>query len=128
MPMGQMPVLEINGHRIAQSVAIARYIAKEAGLTGTNDFENLLIDSTVDTINELRSSKCFTHLPFITISYIDVFVSEISLAYLEPDENLKKQKTETMINETIPFCLGKLEEMAKENNGYLVASKVRRTF
>lgn len=60
--MGQMPVLEVDGQRVHQSIAIERYLAKRFGLAGANDWENLQIDSVVDTINDLRQSellKCF---------------------------------------------------------------------
>lgn len=58
MPMGQMPVLEIdNDKRVYQSMAIARYIAKLVGLAGKNDWENLLIDVVIDTIKDYELSK-----------------------------------------------------------------------
>lgn len=57
MPMGQMPVLEIDGKKIHQSISICRYLSKQVGLAGTNDFENFEIDSVVDTCNDFRSSK-----------------------------------------------------------------------
>lgn len=57
MPMGQMPVLEVDGKKIHQSVSICRYLAKKVKLDGKTDFENFEIDSVVDTINDLRLSK-----------------------------------------------------------------------
>lgn len=54
--MGQMPVLEVDGQRVHQSGSIARYLAKRVGLAGANDWENLQIDSVVDTINDFRTS------------------------------------------------------------------------
>lgn len=57
MPLGQMPVLEVDGQRVHQSVAISRYLAKRVGLAGANDWENLQIDSAVDTVNDLRQSN-----------------------------------------------------------------------
>lgn len=56
MPMGQMPVLEYKGKRAHQSLAMARFLAKQVGLVGADDWENLIIDSAVDTINDFRSS------------------------------------------------------------------------
>lgn len=55
--MGQMPVLEVDGLRVHQSISIARYLAKRVGLAGANDWESLQIDSAVDTVNDLRQSK-----------------------------------------------------------------------
>jgi glutathione S-transferase len=55
--MGQMPVLEVDGKRVHQSLAMCRYIAKQINVAGNNPFEDLQIDSLVDTINEFRLSK-----------------------------------------------------------------------
>lgn len=57
MPMGQMPVLEVDGHRVHQSISMARYVAKRVGLAGANDWENLIIDTAVDTVNDFRLSE-----------------------------------------------------------------------
>lgn len=62
MPMGQMPVLEVDGHRVYQSMSIARYLAKRVGLAGSNDWENLQIDIIVDTLNDLRTSEYFIEM------------------------------------------------------------------
>lgn len=59
MPFGQVPVLEVDGKTAHQSVAIARYAAKLVKLNGKDDWEDLVIDSVVDTINDLRASKFF---------------------------------------------------------------------
>lgn len=55
--MGQMPVLEVDGKRVHQSMAITRYLAKQVGLNGKDAWEDLEIDTAVDTINDLRLSK-----------------------------------------------------------------------
>lgn len=55
--MGQLPVLEVNNKRVYQSIAIARYIAKCVGLSGANDWEDLLIDIAVDTIRDYELSE-----------------------------------------------------------------------
>lgn len=57
MPFGQVPVLEMDGKMVHQSVAISRYLAKLVNLVGTNDLENLEIDAIVDTITDFRSSE-----------------------------------------------------------------------
>lgn len=57
MPFGQMPVLEYNGKTAHQSMAIARYVAKQVKLNGKTDWEDLEIDAAVDTVNDLRASK-----------------------------------------------------------------------
>lgn len=57
MPFGQVPILEIDGKILNQSIAICRYLAKKAGLAGKDEWESLLIDITVDNINDLRQGK-----------------------------------------------------------------------
>lgn len=56
-PFGQLPTLEHNGKVVNQSIAIARYAAKKANLAGNDDWENLEIDSVVDTLTDLFKSK-----------------------------------------------------------------------
>lgn len=58
MPFGQVPVLEHNGKLAHQSVAIARYLAKQVNLVGKDIWEDLEIDAIVDTINDFRASEC----------------------------------------------------------------------
>lgn len=69
MPMGQMPVLEVDGRRVHQSISMARYVAKRVGLAGVNEWENLIIDTAVDTVNDFRLSKYFLS----KLSFIDSF-------------------------------------------------------
>ncbi|KAG8313831.1 hypothetical protein J6590_106319, partial [Homalodisca vitripennis] len=55
-PWGKVPVLEVEGQKpVVQSIAIARYLAKEAGLTGKDPWEDLRIDEIVYVINDLRA-------------------------------------------------------------------------
>lgn len=57
MPFGQMPVLDIDGKIHAQSTAISRYLAKQVGLFGKDDLENLQIDIAVDLFHDFRMSE-----------------------------------------------------------------------
>lgn len=59
MPMGQMPVLEVDGRRVHQSLAMCRYVGKQIKLAGNDAVEDLQIDSIVDTINDFRLSKSY---------------------------------------------------------------------
>ena len=60
MPMGQMPVLEVDGKTYHQSKAISRFIAKKGNLYGSNETEALEIDAAVDTIDDLRQGEIDT--------------------------------------------------------------------
>jgi len=57
MPFGKIPVLEIDGKVLNQSTAICRYLSKKAGLAGSDDWESLLIDITLDNFNDFREGK-----------------------------------------------------------------------
>lgn len=58
MPMGQLPILEIDGkERLHQSSAITRYLAKQFGLAGDNDWESLQVDIAYNILNDFRASK-----------------------------------------------------------------------
>jgi prostaglandin-H2 D-isomerase / glutathione transferase len=59
--MGQMPVLEVDGRRVHQSLAMCRYVAKQVGVAGSDAFEDLQIDAIVDTINEFRLSEFYAN-------------------------------------------------------------------
>lgn len=57
--MAQIPILEVDGKVVHQSLAITRYLAREVGLAGANSWEDLEIDLAVDTVNDFRASKLF---------------------------------------------------------------------
>ncbi|KAG4070508.1 hypothetical protein HA402_005740 [Bradysia odoriphaga] len=103
-PMGQMPVLEVDGNVVHQSGAILRYLARRFGLAGGSDWESLLIDTVADTITDFRL--------------------KLSAPFYETDEAAKAKKKANIEAEIVPFFLGKLEEIAKENNGHLALSKL----
>nr|QCX41803.1 glutathione S-transferase [Pagiophloeus tsushimanus] len=54
-PFGKLPILEIDGKRVSQSVAIARYLAKQFGLLGKNDWEALQADSLIDALGDYEA-------------------------------------------------------------------------
>lgn len=56
-PFGHVPTLEVDGQVASQSVAILRYLGKRFGLTGSNDWEQLLVDSVADTFADFRQSN-----------------------------------------------------------------------
>jgi glutathione S-transferase len=53
MPLGQMPVLEVDGVKLTQSMTIARFLAKQFGLAGKDNLEEDKVDVVVDTSIDL---------------------------------------------------------------------------
>ncbi|NP_001165918.1 glutathione S-transferase S2 [Nasonia vitripennis] len=102
-PFGQVPILEVDGKKINQSTAICRYLAKQFGLTGKDDWENLEIDAAVDTINDMRV--------------------KITSPHYEKVAEAKAQKIE-QAKQVVPFILERLEEQVKRNGGYFVGGKL----
>lgn len=99
MPFGQVPVLEVDGKKVCQSVAICRYLAKQFGLAGKNDWEALEIDVIVDTIHDLRA--------------------KIAAYHYEANAEAKAAKLE-VANELVPFYVERLDAQVKKNGGYFV--------
>lgn len=57
MPFGQVPVLEVDGKLLAQSYAIVRFIAREHGLAGSDNWEQAQVDMYADCIKDLMIGK-----------------------------------------------------------------------
>ena len=58
MPFGQVPVLEVDGEKMwAQSHTIARYLARQHGLAGQNDWEQSQADMYIDCIYDLHGGN-----------------------------------------------------------------------
>ncbi|KAM9579553.1 hematopoietic prostaglandin D synthase isoform 3-T4 [Guaruba guarouba] len=55
IPFGKIPILEVDGVTIHQSLAIARYLARESGLAGQTPVEQALTDAIVDTIDDFMT-------------------------------------------------------------------------
>lgn len=53
MPMGQMPVLEVDGEKLPQSGAIARYLARKFNLAGKTEMEMYRSDVYIETLEDL---------------------------------------------------------------------------
>ncbi|KIH52355.1 glutathione S-transferase protein, partial [Ancylostoma duodenale] len=54
MPFGQLPVLEVDGKQLAQSLAICRYLARQFGFAGKTPFDEALVDSLADQYTDYR--------------------------------------------------------------------------
>ncbi|CAH2044173.1 unnamed protein product, partial [Iphiclides podalirius] len=103
-PFGQLPVLEIDGKQYAQCVAICRYLGRKYGLAGADIEEDLVIDQNMDFYTDIRLKAASAHY--------------------EQDEKIKAAKHEDFSKNLYPIVLSKLDQIIKENNGYLAAGKL----
>ncbi|CAF4987947.1 unnamed protein product [Rotaria sp. Silwood1] len=92
MPLGQMPVLEIDGVKIPQSLPIARYLARKFHLAGKDELEQLKVDVCVHTIADYRQR------------YIQHILAQ-------PDPELKAEGRKTMVNEELPKFLPFIDKL-----------------
>lgn len=61
VPGGRVPVLMVDDKSILQSLTIARYAARQAGLVPQDNLEAALCDEVVDTVSEILS-EVYQHL------------------------------------------------------------------
>ena len=50
---GKVPYLEVDGKVLVESMAIARYVAREGGLLGKSSFEEAVVDSAVEVVTNM---------------------------------------------------------------------------
>ncbi|CAI5454868.1 unnamed protein product [Caenorhabditis angaria] len=70
MPLGQIPVLDIDGVKIGQTTAIARYLGHQFHRAGTNAVECARLDMIADVIQEMTNSSGFANFPKVSLGLI----------------------------------------------------------
>ncbi|XP_050509817.1 glutathione S-transferase-like [Diabrotica virgifera virgifera] len=103
-PLGQLPLLEVDGKAIPQSTAICRYLASIVKLDGKDAKENLALDVALETLFDLQKMN-----------------GEIKY---EQDAAKKKEKLEKLLQQGLPLYFGKLDEYAKKHNGYIAFERL----
>jgi len=93
MPLGQIPVLEVDGVKLPQSIAIARFVAKQLNLAGKDNLEQAKIDAVADTLTDLLNNFA-------------------PILWHEEDEVKKKEKASKFIAEELPKHFKNLEALA----------------
>ncbi|XP_064618239.1 glutathione S-transferase 1-like [Liolophura sinensis] len=103
-PFGQAPVLEVDGVQIADSAAIARYLAREFGLAGKTRIEEAQVDMFAGAAYDLIKPT------------IDIYNAE---------GEKKAELVKKFQEETAPKFLAKFESTLAENkSGFLVGDGV----
>lgn len=93
LPLGQVPVLEVDGTTFLQSFAIARYAAHRGGLYPHDPVEALCVDMVSETLRDL----------------LTVFIA----LYSESDADKKNVATIKFLEQTVPSAFRVLEALVR---------------
>ncbi|KAK3581299.1 hypothetical protein CHS0354_033034 [Potamilus streckersoni] len=96
-PFGQIPVLEVDGKPLAQSYAIARFLAREFGLAGRSNWESAQIDQVMDLAEDLRR--------------------ELLKGIFEKEPDKKKDLEQKLQDEVFPRFIGFFQKLLNNNGG-----------
>ncbi|ETN82801.1 glutathione S-transferase protein [Necator americanus] len=77
LPFGQLPVLEVDGKQLSQSLAINRFLARQFGFAGKTAFEEALVDSLADQFADYLTEVKPYFLVVFGITKTDNLVREI---------------------------------------------------
>ncbi|KAK6973739.1 glutathione S-transferase 7, partial [Biomphalaria glabrata] len=104
-PFGQVPVLEIDGKKKAQSIALAAFLAREFKLYGKDNWDAL----TIDTVAQLAEDLIQSYFRF-----------------LRESDPVKKEAILTEVKTEVgPKFLGFFESLLKENGtGFFVGNDI----
>lgn len=108
MPLGALPVLDVDGYKVTQSAAIARYLARKFGLLGANDIEEL-------KVNELHEVCA------------EIIQREVMKFFYEQDATKKAELAKVFVEGPIQKYFDFFEMRLKQNNdgaGFFVGDKV----
>lgn len=107
MPFGQIPVLEVDGKIINQSMAISRYIGRLVKLAGSTPEEDLEIDSMVDNFNDVRTSVYFLLTRLVLPVLKNKFISRNRQLCLRTRRGTKREKACSSDERNFAIFVGK---------------------
>ncbi|KAG5666842.1 hypothetical protein PVAND_014852 [Polypedilum vanderplanki] len=108
MPYGKVPVLEIDGVKYSNTLAICAYLGKKFNLNGSSDLEALQIHTAAAFVYDL----------------IDI-VGDVLYGYrFSFTEESYEKEFKKLFDETIPSALEKFEKIVNKNDGYFVNGKL----
>ena len=96
-PLGQLPLLEVEGETLAQSVAIARYLARQHGLAGNTEIAAAQADMVIDSLADI--------------------MGPVAAMMRETDEQRKADMKTRFSSETLPGWLTMLERLLTRRGG-----------
>uniref|UniRef100_A0A194APU9 Putative sigma class glutathione-s-transferase 2 n=1 Tax=Pinctada fucata TaxID=50426 RepID=A0A194APU9_PINFU len=98
IPSGQVPLLEVDGKHMNESLAIARYLAREYDLGGKTNHEQYLVDRVVGAVD-------------------DYFTKAVQILFLEKDEKKKAELQKALDDEHTPRFLKLFTKYLEESGG-----------
>ncbi|CAM9287796.1 unnamed protein product [Ascophyllum nodosum] len=104
LPNGQVPILEVDGYRLPQSLTIIRYVGRIGGLYPTDDLE---------------AAKCDAFLDFV----VDLKVNYYP-AHIEKDEAEKAEMKAEFVAHYLRTWLGNLERALEQTGGLYFLDKM----
>lgn len=96
-PLGQLPLLEVEGEVLAQSIAIARYLARQHGLAGKTEIAAAQADMVIDSLADL--------------------MGPVAAMMREKEEEKKAEMKRSFSSETLPGWLTSLERLLTRRGG-----------
>jgi len=106
-PFGQLPILEVEGVTLCQSMAMFRFVAKRHGLVPSNDLQQAVADMFSEGVYDLEN--------------------EIIRAIVHPNQEQQKVLMDKFHNVSLPKackCLEKLLEKNPKDEVYCVGNKL----
>ena len=106
LPYGQLPVLDVDGVRIAQSVAIARYCGKVSGLYPAQEVATARCDELLDTASQITQ--------------------ELGPSMRSKDPVEKARLRQNLATKIFPRWMGMLEQRLQANgeSGFFVGDSI----
>ena len=96
MPCGGLPVLEVNGKKLAGTLAIVAFLANKFGLAGSEDaWDRAQLDSICDLVLET--------------------VTVLSRYWSETDPSLRERKKAEVLKTAVPQRLGMINKYIEDN-------------
>lgn len=104
LPLGSVPVLEVDGVPITQASSMLRYVARlgQLDLYPTDPYQALVVDSALDTLND-------------TLSHA------LAPSMVERDLEKKLAMRAELVKGPMRLCLGYLENLVKTSGGPFIA-------
>ena len=133
MPGGVLPVMEVDGIQLSQSMTIARFLANKFNLAGSNPLEKAQADMVVDCVTDFfngmsKFSSCIIEFSLFSIhtqciTYTCILLLESVKIFFEKDEDKKKELEEKMQNETAPAFIKNMTTILTKNGGQYMVGK-----